>query len=223
MHVAFIFRGDISRHQSGPRNQIDALMCYNNWKSALFDDIVSAGSTYEIIFITYDSPILNEAKLNFNPTYCEIQPERSQTANFQRVLNYVNLNKNNFDRFVILRFDIMYKIRLTSWPKWTEKGIFLFNKDVHYNTRKLYSDIIFIFDSNTTDTVCQLKGIYYNSTIHNFGRALEENGVSFHLLYDSYYHILSNPLFVIGSIQKEPDLNNYIRDYEEILDVSPWN
>ena len=223
MHVAFIFRGDISRDQSGPRNYIDALICYNNWKSALFDDIILAGDTYEIIFITYDSPILNDAKLKFNPTYCEILPERCQITNFQRVLNYVNLNKNRFDRFVILRFDMMYKIRITSWPKWAEKGIFLFNKDVTYKTRKLYSDIIFIFDSNTADTVCHLKEIYHGPTLHSFGTALEKKEVSFHLLYDTYHHILSNPLFVIGSMQKEPDLNNYIRDYEDITDVSRWN
>lgn len=41
MHIAFIFRGDISREKAGPRNYIDALICYNNWKTALFDDILS--------------------------------------------------------------------------------------------------------------------------------------------------------------------------------------
>lgn len=42
-------------------------------------------------------------------------------------------------------------------------------------------------------------------------------------MYDSYYHILSNPLFVIGSIQDEPELNNFINDAEEVLDISKYN
>jgi hypothetical protein len=117
----------------------------------------------------------------------------------------------------------MYKLKITSWPCWNDNGITLVNKDVHYPTRKLYSDMLFIIDTNMSNVVTNLNGIFYVDTIHRFGTALEENSIKLNLMYQSYYHLIYHPLFILASVQNEPDLTNYINDAEEVLDVSRWN
>ena len=54
MRLAFIFRGDNVRGEyvDKSRKYIDATQCYNNWKSAVFNDIIASGGSYDTIFIT---------------------------------------------------------------------------------------------------------------------------------------------------------------------------
>jgi hypothetical protein len=117
----------------------------------------------------------------------------------------------------------MYKLRITQWPKWNESGITLVNRDVHYPKQKLFADIVFIIDSNMVDAVVKIQeSIFYDGTIHKFGTALESNNITFHLMYEGYYHMIQHPLYNIASIQAEPDLENY-EDGIKVTDVSQWN
>uniref|UniRef100_A0A6C0K563 Uncharacterized protein n=1 Tax=viral metagenome TaxID=1070528 RepID=A0A6C0K563_9ZZZZ len=226
MKVAFIFRGDNVREEYADKSRkyIDALKCHNNWKLTLFDDILASGGSYDTVFITYDSPILDDIKALFNPVHIETMSYRDQPDNFKKVLKFISDNKDKYDRFVILRCDFMYKLRITQWPKWFESGITLVNKDVHYPKQRLYSDILFIIDSNISiDSLLQIQdSMFHYGTVHRFGTALESNNISFNLMYDDYYHLLGHPLYTVASIQEEPDLDKY-EDGVKVTDVSQWN
>jgi hypothetical protein len=225
MRVAFIFRGDNVREEYADKSRkyIDAIQCYNNWKLTLFDDIIASGGSYDTIFITYDSPKINDIKTVFNPAHIEIMPYRDQPDNFKNVLRFISNNKDNYDRFVVLRCDIMYKLRISQWPKWTSSGITLVNKDIHYPKQKLFADIVFIIDTDMIDSVLKIQGsIFHYGTIHKFGTALEANNIYFNLMYEDYYHMLGHPLHTIASIQPEPDLENY-EEGDKVMDVSQWN
>jgi len=83
--------------------------------------------------------------------------------------------------------------------------------------------MIFIVDS------CEVKiftDAYYASihgnTIHGLGGYLYNNNISFHLMYEDYYHCQMHPLFVwIYGYDLNLDLDNplYI---EPIQDISQW-
>ena len=225
MRVAFIFRGENVREEYADKSRkyIDAIQCYNNWNLALFNDIISSGGSYDTIFITYNSSKLDDITRVFKPSHIETMPYRNQPTNFKNVLRFISDNKHKYDRFVILRCDIMYKLRITQWPKWSESGIILVNKDVHYPRYKLFADLVFIIDSDMIDAILKIQdNIFHYETIHKLGAALELNNIPFHLMYKDYYHILEHPLHTIASIQSEPDLEKY-EDGVIVTDVSQWN
>jgi hypothetical protein len=68
--------------------------------------------------------------------------------NFNNVNKYIQLNTDNYTRFVILRFDIIYNINITQWNQWNSNGIILPSKDITWNNTFLYNDIVFIIDSD---------------------------------------------------------------------------
>jgi hypothetical protein len=117
----------------------------------------------------------------------------------------------------------MYKLRITQWPKWSNSGIILVNRDVHYPKQKLFADIVFIIDRSMIDSILKIQeSIFYHGTIHRFGTALESNNIPFHLMYNDYYHMLGHPLHTIASIQEEPYLEKY-EDGVKVTDISRWN
>lgn len=225
MRVCVIFRGQNLREASGSRRYIDALMCWANWKQSIIDDLKNNGDSVDTAFITYDSPIINEIKEIINPIHLSCFPCISQRHNFIEVLNYIKANETQYDRFVILRCDVVYKNYITKWPKWDHRGFILVNKDVNYPSKRLYADIMFIIDNNVIDKLPLIEDlIYYDNTIHNFGSALEEKNIDFALMYEGYYHMDNHPIHGIASINDMPSFDKpYLDDSICITDVSRWN
>ena len=56
-----------------------------------------------------------------------------------------------YDRFIIIRFDIIYRIKITEWPKWNEKGLFIVNREKHWLDERLCSDFVFIDDKKSVE------------------------------------------------------------------------
>jgi hypothetical protein len=226
MKVCVIFRGDNVRDgiNNNNRKYIDILICWENIKKTIYDDLIKNGDSCDIAFITYNSEKINEIKEIIKPTYLEIHNKLRQNDNFGSVISFIDKVHHNYDRFVILRCDIIYRYYITQWPKWKEKGIFLINKDVHWPREKLYSDILFLFDSEYFN---QFKEAYYSTVysnnIHVLGTYLYNNNIDFHLLYDTYHHMVNHPFFVLASVEDiNIDLSNPLIP-EPLHDVSQWN
>lgn len=229
MKVALIFRGDVVRTGPANRNRmyVDALMCWDNWKKTLVEDLLGRGHTCETAFITYENEILIKIKEMINPKYIELHEKKTQRENFRNVIQFMKKHNAEYDRFIILRCDFRYRIPITSLQKWNETGIFLVNKDVHWPSQKLYSDAIFMVDASHVDLFqiafkYDTRGRDYDD-MHGLGSCLYENDISFHIIYDDYYHMTEHPMYAIASIEtKEPDLEHpYLGN--KIIDVSQWN
>jgi len=198
-------------------------MCWDNWKKTIYDDLINNGYECDIVFITYPSEILEKIKNIIKPKYIKLNKKTSQTANFANVLTFANNHKNEYDRFVILRCDFRYRFTITKWPKWNETGMTLVNRDVHWPSQKLYSDIVFIVDVDFVDSFTNaFNSSIYGDTIHGLGQFLYNNNIPFHLMYEDYYHMNFHPLHSLGSLEDEPDLEN-ILIMEPLLDISQWN
>jgi hypothetical protein len=224
MKISIIFRGENVRkcHRDTTRKYIDILMCWNNIQKTIIDDLTKNGHNCEITFITYSSEIIDDIKKIINPKNIYLYEPETQIKNFEQVLQFMDNNKNIYDRFIILRCDFKYRLCITEWPKWNERGIILVNKDVHWPKMKLYADILFIVD---TDSIYNFKLAFYSDifcdTIHGLGRYLYNN-ISFHLMYEDYYHMDDHPIHSLASLEDEPDLE-HIKKINPIKDVSMWN
>jgi hypothetical protein len=185
--------------------------------------LVKNGHEYEIVFITYPSEIIESIKEIINPKHIFLYEQETQSKNFTDCITFMTNNQTLYDRFVILRCDFRYNLYISQWPKWNETGIILVNKDVHWPTRKLYADVLFIVDSSHLKCfdVAFHSSIYCNS-IHGLGGYLYNNNIPFHLMYEDYYHILDHPLHSISSLEQEPDLQ-IRKQSESIKDISHWN
>lgn len=198
-----IFRGENERNY---RNYVDSRLNVPNWETNIFNDLRNNGIEYDIVFITYESNILESLKTMI-PTkeviLCE-KKESSQIKNFHIVDEYMK-KKDKYDRFIILRFDVYYKQKITTWNNWNQKhSICLPNKDTTWNQTRFYNDLIFIIDS---DRLCDFNKaveymLYsthidnYPSMPHHIGQYLYMNKIPFHLIYDQLYDGIKNhPLY----------------------------
>jgi hypothetical protein len=149
--------------------------------------------------------------------------QEDQQKNFKQTILFMDNNKNIYDRFIILRCDFRYNIRITEWPKWNESGIILVNKDVHWPTKKFYADVLFIVDTNSIDS---FKLAFYNSLnepgIHGLGKYLYNNSIPFHLMYEEYYHMNHHPIHSLASLDDEPNLE-FKQELNPLKDISIWN
>lgn len=223
MRVCVIFRGDNVRQINGSRNYVDILKCWNNIKQTIVDDLINNGHICETAFITYPSKIIDEIMKTISPNHMRLFKKETQIKNFGDVISFALENRNNYDRFLILRCDFQYRIPITNWPKWNEYGIFIVNKDVHWPSTNFYADIVFMVDADMLDIFnTSYRGNIFYDTIHGLGKYLYENNISFHLIYDGYYHMDNHILHSLASLEEEPDINNP-KKIDPISDISQWN
>lgn len=121
---------------------------------------------------------------------------------------------------------MQYIIPITTWNKWNNRGIFVVNKDAHWPTLKLYSDILFMVDNNSIDIFVQAVNENNNARnyedMHGVGNVLYMKNIPFHLIYEDYYHMWEHPLHVLMGQENEPDLDNpFIGTM--LTDISQWN
>ena len=209
MKICVIVRGHCVREGNPHRKYVDSLICWPNWKTTFCN--------MDFVFITYPSSIINQIKETIQPVHIELHQPITQIENFADVLAFMDNNRNNYDRFVIIRSDITYKKSADQWPNWDKNGIILTNKDVHWPSKKLYGDTVFIVDSPMIDIFSEaFYSNIYGETLHGIGQYLYENNVPFYLMYEEYYHMNKHPLHWLASL--EPT------DYcSPVMDVSQWN
>lgn len=224
MRVCIIFRGENSRNRMDAKyTYCDIILCWNNIKKTICDDLINNGHSYDISFITYPSEIIEEIKKVIDPKYLILHDKISQIENFKNVGRFMKEKQNEYDRFVILRCDFRYRFGITKFPKWNETGIFIVNRDVTWNTQKLYADILFMVDSKEVDIFIKAsESDNFCGSLHALGRYLYNNNIPFHLMYEGYYHMHNHPLKSMPNYEEEPDLDNP-KQIESITDVSQWN
>jgi hypothetical protein len=222
-----VFRG----HNQRSRNNMSALDNVRNWNKTIFDKLKENNIEYDIFFITYNSEILSYLKEVLNPKkiiLCsdEIKNQAdSCQSQKQSLLDSIKLYTKSdihYSKLIILRFDIIYKIPITEWNHFNDEGIILTNKDVHWPSRKLYSDIVFIVDNKFIFTFAEaVENIRHLP--HDVGKYLFENNKPLLVMYNTYHHMESHPLFVRGGNTIDENKLYDVNNYETIHDVSQWN
>jgi hypothetical protein len=127
-----------------------------NIKTNILDDLQENGIEYEIVFVTYENEILSKFQQFYNIKeeniiICKYTDRVDyvccQIDNFYEVSKYIKTNKNQYDRFIILRFDIIYKIKITKWNNFYSNGIIVPNREPTYDRTLFCNDVIFIVDN----------------------------------------------------------------------------
>ena len=203
MRICFLFRGENERFTRGYMNSCNNIQ---NWNRTLFQDVVSKGDTYDIAFITYPSSILELLCSLMRPTHLVINQSISQTQNCKDIAKWIDAHKNDYDRFVILRFDILYKLPITEWNHWTSTGITLLNKDVCWLDERLCSDLVFICDQEMIEPFSKAL-IYTRRQAHQVSQYLCLHDIPFHLMFNDFYHIYNHPYYAIAVLNPEPNLD----------------
>jgi len=189
MKICFLFRGETIRGSANALNNVE------NWQAMLFKDLPR--QDYDITFITYESPILEMLTSFLKPKILLIKPSISQIQNMRDIADYCLENKDTYDRFIILRFDVLYRIPLLSWNIWNKPGITLVNRDAHWYDEKLYSDHVFIVDKDFTEPF--RKGVYHTTRQpHQVGQYLALHKVPINLMYDTFHTNKSHPLYTMS-------------------------
>lgn len=185
MRVALIFRGINIRHKSGQFHS--ALAAVDNWQNMIINDLKSKNIDFDVIFITYPSDILNSLVEKMNAIEVTTEGYSSQAENMRSVSDYIVKNKDKYDKFVVMRFDFIYKMPITEWPHFNSPGITLPNKDVTYEKTKYYSDYFFMLSNDSADLFKQ--SVYQvRSLPHEVGAWLTHNNISFNVMCDGYYY-----------------------------------
>ena len=135
-------------------------------------------------------------------------------SNAKAACRWMINHKDQYDRFILMRFDYKYRLRITSWPKWDLSGIFLVNKDSHkWETERFYADMLFIVDKDWVDVFAdaltnpKFRG---GMCLHHCGRELECRGVDFHLMYEGFYRGIKNPFYTCQCFEsEEPNIDVY--------------
>lgn len=203
MRTCIVFRGENLRHKRGLTS---ALECLDNWKETILDVI-----DCDVAFFTYPSEILDELIEKMSPVHVCTSGYNCQDTNVLAAVNWMIQNYDQYDRFVLLRFDFTYRRRITEWHQWNNKGIILVNKDPHYPSIKLYADMVFIMDReylHQFKSACVAEG-RFKIGLHHIGGYLEEMPeVPLHLMYQDYYSFGDHPLYTL-SPRPKLDIEEY--------------
>ena len=200
MKISIIFRGDNLRYQDGIA--LNSCLNVSNWKKTIFDDLREAGHNIDIVFITYPSAILDELTTLIAPSSVILIPNISQSYNFNQVGKYITDNSDNYDRFIILRFDLIYKMRITNWNKWYKDDLVLcLCPDQDNNYRGWVNDFMFIVDKNRIYHFT--KGIEFMSNYngnyklpHFIGEYFLNNNLEIDKIYNDDLPDHDNPLWI---------------------------
>lgn len=208
--ICVIFRGE------NERPSVNMHLNINNFQKYIFNNLKDNNYIFDIIFITYESILLNNLIEKMQPKQVLLYKKNCDTGkyntgqidNFNEVNNFILKNLNEYDRFVILRFDIVYNIPICNWNNWYQNGIIIPSKDMSWNQTKFYNDLIFIADKehikNFNDAVeymmkvnilpLQIKLSDHVAMPHHIGQYLYLNNITFYLMYDEIIDARYHPL-----------------------------
>lgn len=217
MRICLVIRGENMRTLHG---HIDALDSLDNWRQTIFRHIEC-----DIALITYPSPNLDKLIEVLKPVYVQTSGYNCQTTNAIAAAKWMVQNKENYDRFVVIRYDIVYRISINKWPCWDKQGITLISKDPHYHSiarfRHFYIDMVFVVDSPWVEYFYRAVDSNEPFALHHVGRDLERMGVEFNLMYDNFYNQQKNPLYVVRPKEPDPEIDDGYEG-EPITDLTPF-
>ena len=211
MKICILFRGEIERNCHGISNPC---IHYTNWQKNIFTDLSNSGYNFDIIFITYPCNSIDILKDKLHPKEIILLPfeNSSQINTFSKTNDYIQTHQSEYDRFIILRFDIIYKLNITQWNHWNSTNIILPNKDITWNETKFYNDILFIIDTpkvedfdkavqymlSINNTPIQKRFCYHMGMPHHIGQYLYIHRIPFELMYDTILEGTKNhPLYIL--------------------------
>jgi len=200
MKICVIFRGENIRQ--GTFGTIDCSLNVSNWNKTIFNDLKDAGHLLDIVFITYPSNILDKLVKLIQPIEVKFCEYISNPYNFNIVGNYINEKGNKYDRYIILRFEFLYKLRITQWPNiWNINSVIFMCPDGNFEKLKWTSDFFFIVDKDHIKNF--IKGIKYMLNYpkpiihtHFISPYFYENNLPCHLMYNYHLPPNNNPIYV---------------------------
>lgn len=215
MKILIIFRGENQRYRNAPDQPgysgiINSTDCVDNWNATLFEDLKNNNIDYDVIFITYQSPILDELISRVKPKDVILDGPGNQIGHLTTACKILENQVSLYDKIVILRFDFQYRLKITEWPKWNCQGNILANRDVGWVNNKCYHDLVFITDVvGASDFIGAVKyatstGVYHNQ----IGFYLHQNKLPFEIMYENGYHMIKHPLYALKHFDAEPDLDH---------------
>lgn len=206
MKICIIFRGETVRDYIKHINTFDNV---KNIQEHIFNDLREHGIDYDIALITYENEIVKDFQKEYNVKDTIICEYISQQHNMAEVNKYTQDHALQYDRFIILRFDILYKIKITNWNKFYEEGILVPNRDVTYDVSLFCNDVIFIIDQSyvnifndaveymmSIEVNPSTKFLNWNSVPHYIGRYLTLHHLPITYMYDELYDgVINHPLY----------------------------
>lgn len=143
--ILIVFRGENKRWNNGSFH--DVRRCIPNNKVRIIDSIRKMGYEADVIFCTYDSEYLHSYVEAYNPKHVFKMDYAgsSQHKNFKFVLDCVDTMYKEYDRIIILRFDLLFKKNISEWDTWTKSAIMFPWKDnnaTEYEERKYCQEVI---------------------------------------------------------------------------------
>jgi len=210
--ICILFRGEHQREYIKYTNAIDN---YSNFKNYIFDDLQDK-YIVDIVFVTYQTNVLCNLIDIVNPNKVIIcdEMDHTQINNFKQVNHFIQNNRDIYDRFVILRFDILYKIKITEWPLWFSSGIIVPNKDDTFSQTLFCNDIVFIIDNtdanlhhinNAVNYMIHIDNIdndkklsHHPAMPHHIGQYFNLNNIPLNYMYDMCANTtdINHPLYI---------------------------
>ena len=233
MRVALILRGEHSRAAAkSSRNQpsrqaTSVLDIWPNIQKTIIQPLLATDNTCDTYFVTYDSNMVDKIREVCQPKRIDIHPKVSQIENFAFVVDLMQRTRDQYDRFIVARCDIRYRLRINDWPNWGRHGIILVGRDRCWPSKRLYDDHLFIVDSNSVDVFQQAFRFrqWPEEDLHGMGRYLYLHYHQFHLMYDEYYSCFNappHPLLMQAGIEPEiPDLDHPVTG--RVMEIKAFN
>jgi len=191
--LCIIFRGLNWRRR--PEGLVDPMPFVGNWQQYIFSDLDKHGITYDTVFITYPSQVLEDLCYLIEPKIVITEGYDSQMSNLRFVADWMAEHRFEYNKFIILRFDFWYKIPITQWPLFEEDGFILINKDVSWEQTFYISDFLFQIGSESVQSFKHIinKPIWIP---HEIGACLKLEGTPHKYMYkDYYYYSKDHPMY----------------------------
>jgi hypothetical protein len=202
--ICIIFRGEIHRaHRTSALED-----AFYNWIETIFKHFYS--SEVNIVFITYDCHIdlVKEVGRLVQATEIIMNKKISQLQNMNDVGEYMKNNKEKYSRFIIMRFDVLYRYDIHSWNKWHQEGIIIVSPDIHYFDERYVTDLLFIVDSYAVEPFVKALKLCVNLP-HEVGIYLTTNFIPYHLMYTDFFSNNTHPLYSLNKIGDAVTLGIY--------------
>jgi hypothetical protein len=182
--ICIIFRGLNWRER--PEGLVDPMPFVGNWQQYIFNDLDKQGISYDTVFITYPSKVLDDLCYLLEPKIVITEGYNSQMSNLRFVADWMMEHQQLYRKFIILRFDFWYKIPITQWPRFEEDGFIVINKDVSWENTFYISDFLFQIGSESVPTFRHV--VYKPIWIpHEIGACLKLENIPYKLMYDDYF------------------------------------
>lgn len=227
MKHLLIYRGDNVREENTTlkRNYTDLIINWENHYKVFIEECYKNGDTCDVAIISYYSNIIPQIIEKIKPKFIFLHEKINQRTNFENVLKLMTTYKNEYDRFIISRCDISYKLPLSKWPQINKKGIFVAGKNVLWPKYRIYADTIFICDNLYINLFIEAYNFIAlnvcETHLHALAEYLFRRNYNFICMYDKYYHLKDNPLTQLTSEEGLADLENPLPSIE-VTDLTPW-